>query len=286
MDSLFLALLSGFAFALNNFLAKIGMEESNPSTAVAINVVINALGLWILAIFTSPIRPIFSVHVWPFLLAGIFSPGLARPLLFSGYQHLGLARSDVVAASMPLFAVLTAILVVGEQPAPQALLGTLFIVVGIGVLSYRREEESNWKLWTLFFPLGAALFFAFRDVSVKVGLQMVPFPVAGAAIAATVASIVVNLPYLFEKRRRSFIVTRISLIYLTLGGFCATVAYLTFFLALQGEMVSHVTPLVSIFPLFSVILGYCFLQSKEKVTWKVVVGGLLVVGGAVSILFR
>ncbi len=286
MDSLFLALAAGFAFAVNNFFARMGMEESNPSTAVAFNVAMNALGLWILAAFTSSIRPVLSVQIWPFLLAGIFSPGLARSLLFHGYQYLGLARSDVIAASMPLFAVLVAVLVVGEQPSLQAVMGTLLIVVGISVLSYRRDIEARWSGWAILFPLGAALFFALRDVSVKVGLQMVPAPVAGAAVAATAAAVFVNLPYLLSRNRKNFILTRRSLTFFVLGGVFATLAYLSFFLALQGEMVSHVTPLMSIFPFFSVLLGYFFLQSKEKerVTWRVLAGGVLVVGGALSIL--
>ena len=163
-------------------------------------------------------------------------------------------------------------------------MGTFLIVMGISVLSYRRDIEMRWSGWAILFPLGAALFFALRDVSVKVGLQMIPAPVAGAAIAATAAAAFVNLPYLLSRNRKNFVLTRRSLTFFVLGGVFATMAYLTFFLALQGEMVSHVTPLVSVFPFFSVLLGYFFLQSKERVTWRVLGGGVLVVGGALSIL--
>ena len=49
------------------------------------------------------------------------------------------------------------------------------------------------------------------------------------------------------------------------------------------DMVSLVSPLVATNPLFSVILSRLFLQAEEKVNLKVLVGGVLVVAGAISI---
>ncbi len=61
------------------------------------------------------------------------------------------------------------------------------------------------------------------------------------------------------------------------------VSYVLLFIALNQNMVSLVSPLVATNPLFSVILSRLFLQAEEKVNLKVLVGGVLVVAGAISV---
>jgi uncharacterized membrane protein len=175
-------------------------------------------------------------------------------------------------------------LYIGERPSIQAVLGTVLIVIGIGLLSYRREASQTWARWEIVFPLLGALFFALRDVVSKVGLQQLPYPITGAVVTATVASLVLNIPYLSPKKRAQVVLTRRSLLLLCIGGLFATGAYWSIFSALQGGMVSLVSPLVATFPLFSVLLSFLFLQSQENVSWRVVSGGILVVGGASFIL--
>ncbi len=220
----------------------------------------------------SPIRPIFSVHVWPFVLAGAFAPCLARNFLMIGYRRMGMARSDVIAGSMPFFALILAVVLIGERPSTRAILGTLGIVSGIALLSYKREEGKTYARWSILFPLGAALFFAARDVTSKFGLQLIPFPMAAAGL-------VLNFPYLFPKVRRRVILPKRSFWLFCLAGVLLSMAYLSGFMALKGGLVSRVAPLVGTFPLFSVALSFFFLQSTENVTWKVGVGGILVVAG-------
>jgi drug/metabolite transporter (DMT)-like permease len=286
MNPSFLAIAGALAFALNNLFARLGMEDSNPQTAVTINVTLNFTGLWIIALFTSSIRPFLSMDLWPFVLAGIFAPLLARTLLFHGYQRLGLARSDVIAASIPLFAVTLAVVILGERPTTWDILGTVAIVLGVALLSYGPERKMTSTRWSILLPLGAALFFALRDISVKFGLGRIPAPVIGAAVAATTAAVVLYIPYLRPRSRKNFILTKRSLILFCFGGVFATLAYASFYLALGASTVTKVTPLISVFPLFSVCFSFLFLQSKEHVTWRVLEGGLLVVGGACLILFN
>jgi uncharacterized membrane protein len=284
MNPLILAPVAALAYSLNNFFTKLGIEESNPHSAIALNVTFNALGLWALVAFFSPVRPFFSFNVWPFILAGIFAPCLARSLLFNSYKHMGMARSDVIAGAMPLFALILAVVLIGERPSGMAIAGTFGIVIGVGLLSYKREKDMSWARWAILLPLGSALFFALRDIASKTGLELLPFPMTGAAITATVAAVILNFPYLFPGRRKKFVLNRKSLFFVVLGGFMVTAAYLSLFTALSGGKVSLVSPLVGMFPLFSLTLSFLFLRSKERITWKVVWGALLVVAGASSIL--
>ena len=58
MTPFLLAVVAGFAFALQNFFARLGLEESVPVTAVAVNVTTNALSLWVLSALFPPFGPL------------------------------------------------------------------------------------------------------------------------------------------------------------------------------------------------------------------------------------
>ena len=284
MIALVLPIAAAVSFSLSHLFVTMGLKESNPSTAVAVNVMINALGLWVLAILFSPIRPLASWGVWPFIVAGVFSPTMARTLLYHGYERIGLARSDVVTGSVPLFSVALAVSFLGERPSTFMVLGTVGIVLGIGLLSYRPDDAKPWARWAVLLPLGAALCFSLREIFSKMGLERVPVPIGGAALMASAAAILLSLSFLFPKRKDPFTLTRKSLLLFVGAGLMVTVAYVCVFTALRSNMVSFVSPLLSTQPLFSLLFSFLFLQSTERVTGKVVFGGLLVAAGAMGII--
>ncbi|MEE8109864.1 MAG: DMT family transporter [bacterium] len=279
-----LALGGGLAFSLSHFLVRLGLGASNPTTAVTVNVTVNALGLWVLAALFSPIRPLASVAAWPFVLAGLFAPSLARILLYHGYKHMGLARSSVLAGTVSVFSVSMAILFLGERPSAVRLLGILCIVVGVGALSFSRTSGVEWARWAILLPLGAALCFSLRDVFSKVGLGMIPVPITGASIAATTAALVLYLSFFVSKGREKIILTSESFWLFFGSGILLVAAYYCVYAALKSERVSLISPLVSLHPIYSVILSYLFLQKAERVTRMVIAGGVLVVAGAAGVL--
>ncbi len=283
-SSVALALGAGLTFSLSHFMVRLGLDTSNPRTAVTVNVTVNALGLWVLAELFAPIRPIWSLSAWPFVVAGLFAPSLARIFLYRGYRHMGLARSSVLVGATPLFSVIVAISFLGERPSGLVLLGTLFIIIGIGTMSYTRTGGGSWSTWTIFLPLAAALCFAFRDIFTKLGLGLVPIPVSGAALTALTATLALYVSFLSSSGRERFVVNAKSLWLFIGSGVLLVAAYLLVFFALNQGDVSLVSPLVNIHPLYSVGLSYIFLQSSENVTGKVVGGGVLIVAGAIGVL--
>ena len=67
---------------------------------------------------------------------------------------------------------------------------------------------------------------------------------------------------------------------------CASTWGVTFwFLALNESPVVLVAPLVGASPLVSIVLTYLFLQRLEKVTWRTVIGALMVVAGVALVVF-
>ena len=276
--------LGALCFALSHLFVKLGMNESNPTTAVTINLIVNSLGLWILVALFSSMQSIATWGVWPFVVGGLFAPGLARALMYEGYQHMGLARTDVIVGSHPLFAVLMAMSFLNERPTIIMLLGTLAIIGGVWFLLYRPDYSKVWNKWAVLLPMGAALFFSFREVFSKLGLNRVDNPLGGAAIMATVAMGTVFVLRTARSEKEPLKGPHKSIFFFVLAGLLVTVGYIFIFNALRTSMVSLVSPLLGTHPLFSLLLSYLFLQSTEHVTPRVVTGGLLVVLGATAIV--
>lgn len=280
----FLGLGAGLSYALSHFLAKLGLRGSNPISAVLINVVVYTIGAWTLAVTLSPIRPIFSLNAWPFVLTGFFVPSLARILLYHGVTRIGLARSASLLGTVPFFSVSMALVFLGERPSLLILGGALLVTLGIVVLHYSRAEIQRWTTWPLLFPLGAALCFALMSIFTKMGIQRIPLPLAGAAVTATTSLIIFGIYIGFPRVRKQIELSAVSIKYFTGGSFFLLISYISIFYALKIGTVSVVSPLLAINPLFSVLLSYLFLQKEEKVTTKAVTGGFLIVAGALSVI--
>lgn len=276
--------IAAFCFALSHLFVKLGMDESNPTTAVTINLIVNSVGLWILTILFSPIQSISIWSIWPFVVGGLFAPGLARSLLYEGYKHMGLARSDVIVGAHPLYTVLMAMAVLGERPTIAMIFGTFGIIGGIWLLVYRPDYSRAWKKWAVLLPFGAGLFFSFREIFSKMGLNGFDNPLAGGAIMTTVATGSVFALHFVRSKKEPFKGPQKSILFFVCAGLLVTVAYILIFYALRTSMVSLVSPLLGVHPLFSLFLSYLFLQSTEHVTTKVILGGLLVGAGAAAIV--
>ncbi len=71
--------------------------------------------------------------------------------------------------------------------------------------------------------------------------------------------------------------------FVILAGLTSSYGVLFLFLALSKSPVVLVSPVVSTNPLVTMTLTYLFLQHLERVTPRIVIGGLLIIGGATLI---
>ena len=99
----FYALANAFLFALHNLFTKKALRYSNPATAVISSLLINIVFLWTLALLLVPLSSITSSSVLIFVVVGFFQPGLTRLLTYKGIDTLGVAITDPIRASTPLF---------------------------------------------------------------------------------------------------------------------------------------------------------------------------------------
>jgi drug/metabolite transporter, DME family len=279
-----LALSSALAYAIANVLVRRALQYATPLAGVLLSVHFTAATVWLVAAATQPLSRLATGRVWPFLLAGVAAPGLARVGLYVGMHRIGAARASAAASCAPLFAVTLAILTLGERPAWGLLAGAVAIVAGAMLLSYRGGEDRAWRRRDLVFPMLAALGFALRDNLSRWGFADFPYPLL-AATAATVASVTVMWAVVLAVRGTGWVaVTRRGLTLLALSGLFEGVAYLAMWQALMLGSVSVVSPLVNSHAMFTVILAWLFLRDLERVTWRIAVATGLVVAGVALVI--
>lgn len=135
-------------------------------------------------------------------------------------------------------------------------------------------------MWIIF-SLLAAFSAAIAIILSKAGLKKVD-PILGFAIQAILIIVVSWGVVFFQKKTIGLLqIDQRSWIYLILAGIVTSLASLFQFSALKLGNASVVSSLERLSLVFAIILAVLFL--KEELNWKVIVGAILMIGGAVLI---
>jgi uncharacterized membrane protein len=278
----FLALAACVLFGVGGVLLRRGLPRANPLAAAVVSITVTTAFVWCLTLFSGSVGRVFTWKIWPFLVAGLVAPGLARLMVFVGIDRIGVARTASLMAGTPLFAVLIAIAVLGERPTLVLLAGAAAIVGGGVLLARRSRHESYWRRRDLIFPALGALGFAIRDNLSRWGLRDYGDSLAAAA-AATLTSFA--LMWIFAAVwRASLNAPAASLGFFALSGLAEGSAYLLMWRALSIGEVSVVSPLVNSYSIVTIALTAVFLRDLERVTWRIVVAAVLIVAGVALVV--
>lgn len=233
----------------------------------------------LLALATAPVERLFTWRISPFLVAGLLAPGLARLAYFVGVARVGVARAMPLASTAPVFAVLVAMIALGERPSPIVLLGVACIAAGGALVAARDRTSGAWRRIDLVFPLLGALGFALRDNIFRYGFRRYDEPLLAAAAAAVASAVIMGFVVLLSLRAGRATLPGRGLALLAASAFSEALAYITALRAFQHGNVSIVSPLVNTYGLFAIVLAAIFLRDLERVTWRLVVAALLIVAG-------
>ena len=284
MPAEFFALVNAFLFSLHNILTKKGLRFSNPATAVVTSLGINMVFLWSASLLFVPLDSLTDSAILIFAVVGLFQPGLTRLLTYKGIETLGVAITDPIRASTPLFSALFAILFLGEAMTVPIFFATIVIIAGIWLLSYRGGSLQKIRFPYILYPLSASLLAGVSQVLRKFGLAAIPHPFLAAAVTATSSFAVSLLIVLIsEKRRATFLLNKECLPFYLAAGVAVSLGMVTIYYALDLGKVTVVIPIASTGPLFSLTLSALFLRDVEKVTPKIVIGACLIISGVLLI---
>lgn len=279
------AIGAAFLYALGHIITRIGIGNSNALSGTFITAVFALTASVIGSLFFVPIALYSSPGVLYFIMAGFLGPFLARYFLFIGIGRVGASITIPISQTSVLVSAITALVLLGEGLTFPIALGTLLIIVGAITVSLEEsggQIEREWSKKDLIFPVLSSVFYGLSHIARKMGLALTPEPLMGVAIQN--ATTLVFLPLIAQflrKRQRLILNDKMTWFTFSMVGLVIVIGQFFVFLSLQRGQVIVAAPLFTLQPFFVLIFAALFLRRLEKVTWRIVMGSALIVGGSV-----
>src|SRR5438445_40787 len=205
-------------------------------------------------------------------------------LRHTGVEKIGASRSAALQSVNPLISATIAIVVLRETTTLLIILGTLLVVVGIVLVSWKSEQQlPSFRRWHLLLPLGAACLTGINHPIRRYVLTMANEPLFFSALMGTVSLICFSLYSVVSADSRRLVWHRQGTFPFLATGLFETVSIVCIITAIIICDVVVIAPIAASYPVWSLVEARIFLRDVEPVNWKTVIGTLSVVAGNISI---
>ena len=277
------AWLTAFSFACANVTVGYGMRYSTPLTATFVSLIVHTIVLWTALFLTSGIPTVNFVAVGAICLTGIVQPFM-RFFQYKGMEKIGTSRAVTLRNSYPVLSVLIGIMFLGERITLLGMIGTLLIVGGIVLSSWKVDERFKDFRWLyVVFPLITASMTSVVHPLRRYALIQANEPLFFAALVGPFSLLAFAVYYWVPANSEKLVWDRRALIPFLLSGLGETLAVLFMLHAFAIGSVVTVSPITATSPIWTVLLGAIFLRRLEKFTVASVIGTLSVVAGVIAI---
>ena len=288
--SAFFVIASAFLYALANVITRFGLRYASTSSGVIISLLSCFVSVLIYCFFATSLDQYLNRGVFFFLAAGIIGPFFGRLLLYKGIERVGTAIASTLYEDKPFFAVIAAVIVLGEALSLPIFLGLFLMMAGTAIVSLEKsggQIERKWSKKDLIFPLIAGACYGVSHVLRKLGLNITPSPLVGV-MAQNIGAITFVPILALTRMNQENILSNNKRAWLLFGlvGILQALAQWCLFRALEIGKVVVVSPLSSLSTFFVLILTALFLHGLEKVTWKIVLGAVLVVSATLILTLK
>jgi len=283
MTAQIFALCAAIAYASSFILSKRGLRHSTPITITFVSLLMQTIVLFIVVFAFTGIPATTPFVYFLFIVAGVLQM-VVRQLTYIGIEKIGAARSGPIRASVPLWSAAVAIFFLGERITLPIALGTLLVVGGILLISWRTDETvKDFRPWYVIAPLLAAILggvvYPLRRYALKFSNDPIYFGAVVGVVGLLCTMIFLALPSTKDK----LVWHRQSIGYFIVGGSLESLGLLLVLYALSFGPVVMVTPLTATLPFWVVIGSKLFLRDVEIITPRIVGGAILVVAGTMAI---
>ncbi|MFC1798876.1 DMT family transporter [Thermodesulfobacteriota bacterium] len=276
---IFFAIITAACFGGQLVIGVRSFAYVDPQTSSMITIGTCVVIFWLLSPFLLKAEYFTNPGMWIFFANGLIYPIFSIYLAFEASKRMGPTVSATISAIAPLFATIGAVLLLGEHITIIFLMGTICTVAGIMILSWKRQSQINWALPVLILPLGAAVIRGANHNIGKFGLQLLPSPYFASLIAYTVSFVGAIMIYRFRTGRLPTRLPIQSIMWSGLAGICTAVGVLSMYSALHYGRVIVVSPIISTFPFFNLLISLLFRQEQFRL--RLLTGMVLVVGGVI-----
>ena len=277
-------ILLGLIWGSSFLWIKIGVENITPFVLVTFRVSFGLLGLLVVMYLQRQHFPRDRATIMKFVFMGVFNTVVPFLLITWGETRIDSGLASILNAATPLFVIVIAhFWLHDEKITVPRLAGLITGFVGVVVLvlqNLNTDSGQNDILGELAVLLATvsyavALIFSRRYLRGAKPVVQSTMILVVATTVMWVVTPVVDRPLVLP----STPLTWIAVIWLGVLGLC--VAYLLFFYLNNAVGPTRASLVTYVFPVVGMVLGLIFLN--EPLTWNMIVGAALVVGGIVVV---
>ena len=285
MSAQLIALLTSLTYASALISSRRGLRYSTPTTVTLVSIIVQNATLWSAVFLTGGIPRVSWIAVGLFCIVGTFQMGV-RLFAYNGVLKIGASRSSALQSISPLIAATIAITVLQERVTLLIIGGTLLVVIGIILVSWKAERElPDFRWWPLLLPLGAACLTGMNHPIRRVAFSLSNEPLFFSAFMGIVSFFGFLVYMMVSRQTQPLHWDRRAFSAFVCTGIFETLSILFIMTALSIGRVVVVAPLAATYPVWSLIGAKLFLRDVEKIGWKTVIGILSVVAGTIAIHF-
>jgi DME family drug/metabolite transporter len=278
-----LALITSVLYASALVSARAGLRYSTPTTVTLFSILMQNLLLWSVVFASGGVHAVPVAGVLLFSLVGIFQLGV-RLLAYTGVEKIGASRSSALQSISPLVSASIAVAILGEEPSLLIVLGTMLVVAGIVLVSWKPEEQlAAFRRWHLLLPLGAAFLTGMNHPIRRYVLAMANEPLFFSALMGAVSLAGFSIYLAASPRSHKLVWDRRAFWPFMGTGVFETLSILCIITAISMGRVVVVAPIAASYPIWALIEARIFLRQMEPINLKTVLGILSVVAGNAAI---
>ncbi len=284
LDAWLYAIASAFLFALALNLTRIAIAHMAVALGSMISIPTAASLFWLSAPLMANFSGWRNDAAMIFALTGLFYPAAITIITFEATRLLGPNITAAIGNLTPIYAVAAGILVLGEALRPWQLTGVALLILGVTVLTTRRDVGPGaWPMWALTLPLLASMLRGLGQPLLKVGFELWNNPkVATLLCYASSATVVITVGML-RKQRSAAHFTRAGVAWFMLIGLLNGLATWAGIEAVARGPVALVVPVVAAYPVLTLAIGL-LMHPGARVGVAQIIGVVLSAVGVITVL--
>jgi drug/metabolite transporter, DME family len=293
-----MAIFAAMVFAIGIVMVRKAAGDAGEAFTVTVISIFAGIPLFIIAISASGawtnLAQLSGKALAMLAAAGIIHFVFGRLSAYEAFRLIGANRATPITQLSPIPTLLLSWLFLEETPTYFIILGVLFMMGGVFLITREKENPAGEKkllgreqVKGLLLSLVAALCWGVSPVLIKPGVEQAGSAAVGNLVSYLAGGLGIGLLFINRERRNSF--ARLSfkknILPMAVAGLFTSVGQLLCFVALQKSPANVIAPLVSIEILFIYIISFFVNRRGEVFTIKIALGMLAMVAGA-FLLFR
>lgn len=275
------ALISSFFAGITSILAKCGINKTDSTVATALRTIVVCIFSWLLVKDITYIETKTLV----FLILSGLSTGASWLCYFKALQLGDINKVVPIDKSSIVLTIILASLFLNEGISLIKFISIILIGMGTLLMIDKKDNSNkfNNKEWLIYACL-SALFASLTSIFGKIGITNIDSNY-GSAIRTTVVLIMSwVMVFITNKSSKIKIVEKKEIIFIILSGIATGVSWLAYYKALQVGPLSIIAPIDKLSILVTIIFSYFVF--KEKLSFKALVGLLLIIIGTLLLALR